>query len=101
VISEEKFSPDNFKKWLNSHGNENYSMSRIKFKNSLIGVCVESKINSKRLMCKMEAETENLSEMAEDFCENGGKIIEVDEKHFIIEVSKGQFSIHRCYVKKA
>ena len=49
----------------------------------------------------MKAEGSNLEEIAMDFRENGGQIIEVEGKEFTVEVTSGCFTINRAYVKKA
>jgi hypothetical protein len=39
-------------------------------------------------------------ELALDFRKNGGKILEVSGRDFLIEVSSGRFTIPRNYVKR-
>ena len=65
-----------------------------------IGCFVESKVDYKKVKNKMTSENENIDKMAEDFVENGGKILEVNGSEFLIEVSSGTFYLKRMYCHK-
>ena len=95
-----KLSLDDFKHWMETHQEEHH-MERPR--DSFIGICVEPKstLSPKRLMTKMQTDEENLSEIAADFQQYGGVVVDVDGMNFMIEVDSGKFSIHRCYVTKS
>ena len=65
---------------------------------SLIGSLVESKISLKRLITRMETQEGDLEEVAKDFHKNGGTIIEENGYNLLIEVSTGNFLIHKTYL---
>ena len=95
---DKNFSLDNFKKWMRKH-NDEPKMGRSY--NPLIGVSVESKINARKLCDKIQAEEGDIENLSEDFANNGGRIKEVDDKHFLIEVDTGSFYILRNYVRRS
>lgn len=66
-----------------------------------VGLQVESKISTKKLMAVMQPEEGDTEELAKDFIENGGVITDVDEKLFLIEVDSGTFYISRSYVSRS
>ena len=97
----DKFSFDNFRKWMGNHKTD-YQIDSLKPQNGLVGTCVESKISQSKLESKISTEEEiEIEELAYDFAENGGVITEADDSTFVIEVDSGVFSIHKCYVTQA
>ncbi|MHA2428133.1 MAG: hypothetical protein ACXADB_08935 [Candidatus Hermodarchaeia archaeon] len=98
-MNDEKFlNVNDFKKWMrDQEDQESMKVEKI----DLTGTEVESKVNSKRLVENMWPENGQEIELALDFRKNGGKILEVVGKNFLIEVSSGTFSIPRNYVKRA
>jgi maltodextrin utilization protein YvdJ len=69
---------------------------------SLVGVSVESKVSAKKIAEQMTPDDDSTAqELAIDFKENGGTIIETDGKDFRIEVDSGSFFIARNYVRRA
>jgi hypothetical protein len=94
---EEYLSLDNFKKWMNTQ-NEFSSKIEKKFP---IGVQVETKISSKKLATVMSLENGQEGRVIKDFMKNGGKIVEVNGKEFLIEVTMGSFYINKNYVRQA
>lgn len=100
-MSRPNFSFDDFKKWMDSHDNkESETHEPYQFENNFLGLKVESKINSRKLLSKVIAEEGELEELIVDFKKHGGEIIEVNGKDFLIEVSSGKFYLSRYYVKK-
>lgn len=93
------FSPDDFKKWLKQQDSEPASHS--KKSRDVIGMTVESKVTSRKLASVMEAEQGDACDLAVDFRENNGVIIDTDGKRFLIEVESGTFFIPRQYVSEA
>ena len=91
------FSPDDFKQWIKE--NEKHETKKQK-QNNLIGLMVESKISSKRLMANIKSKDGDPFELSHDFKENGGFIYDVEGRNFLIEVSSGFFYIPRFLVKK-
>ena len=91
-------SLEDFKKWIAEQKpveGESKSLSR------LIGLAVESKISAKRLAVNISSHDGNLHEICEDFRKNGGKIADIRDHEFLIEVTTGGFYIKRCFVKKS
>lgn len=94
----DKFSLDNFKKWMRQHKDD----SVLKPQSRLVGLSVECKIPAKQLVEKILTKNDDLLEtLADEFCENGGTIKDVDQKRFLIEVQSGEFFVHRAYVRRA
>jgi hypothetical protein len=98
-MNDEKFlNVNDFKKWMkDQEDQESMGIEKI----DLTGTAVESKVNSKRLVDNMWSENGQEIELALDFRKNGGKILEVLGKNFLIEVLSGTFTIPRNYVKRA
>lgn len=89
------FRLENFKKWMT----EQKPLATTQSK--LIGLKVESKIkNVKRIAKNIQSNDGDIIEMADDFIKDGGQIVEVENKDFLIEVDSGIFQIHRCFVRK-
>ena len=96
-----KFTLDNFKKWMKDQPTNDHSINRIPTKNKdLIGVCVESKIELKKLISKMKSD-DDLKEVAQLFIEEGGVICGTEGKVFTIKTSLGKFTIPRYYVRRS
>ena len=93
---EPSFSLGDFKKWMRIHENENTQK-----KCPLFGIKVESKINSKRLLSKIQVEEGNLKEVAKEFKKYGGIILEsYSDNILLIEVDSGSFKISKSYIRK-
>ena len=99
-MSKPNFTFDDFRKWIQDQ-NDFESIGKPEKQNSHIGTPVESKAGVKRLVANMEPEVGELHELALDFKRDGGTIVGVDGKMFMIEVDSGQFMIPRHYVRKA
>lgn len=89
------FSLDHFKKWMKSQ-NEFDSKITKKFP---IGEKVESKVGPKKLIEVMTLEDGQLNRVVKDFIKNGGKIKEVIEREFLVEVTMGSFTVPKNYVR--
>lgn len=88
------FNFNEFKKWMDNQQDN-------KSKTNLIGLKVESKINYRRLLSRIqETKQGDLETVAKEFKNNGGKITEADGNDVLIEVSSGSFIVHRMYIKK-
>jgi hypothetical protein len=88
---------NDFKKWMKDQEDQEAMKAE---KIDLAGTEVESKVNSRRLVENMWTEEGHEIELALDFRKNGGKILEVSGRDFLIEVSSGRFTIPRNYVKR-
>lgn len=86
------FNFADFKKWIK---NQDDSPNKI-----IIGLTVESKISTKKLLSKIECQDGDIEEVTKDFKKNGGIINEVNGHIFLIEVASGTFLVHRMYVTK-
>lgn len=95
----DKFSFDNFKKWMESHP-QDYTVERPEQANELVGAHVKSKVQLKKLMNHMEAESGDLEVVANEFMEHGGTITNSEDRSVLIETKSGSFSISKCYIKK-
>lgn len=87
------FSVDNFKKWMKNQKEFNSNI-----KNPLVGEQVVSKISAKKLQNTITLEDGYLNKVVKDFAKNGGKIKEVLDKEYLVEVTNGTFYISKNYV---
>jgi hypothetical protein len=95
----EFFPVNDFRRWMKDHSaDEEFKPSRKKI--NPIGLTVESKVGSRRLLQKMQPESGEIEELSMDFLSEGGTVIDVDGKTFLIEVASGEFYIERRYVSK-
>lgn len=94
---EDMFSIYDFKKWMSEHAMEECTSTPIK---KGIGVEVESRVGMKRLVAKMQPEEGETLELAKEFKDNGGKILDRDGIYMMIEVANGTFIIPRSCVRK-
>jgi len=88
------FNLNDFKKWIHTQQDEGPSRPHM------IGVKVESKVNLKKLISRMDAQDGIEEELAKDFKKNGGVVSEVDGSNILIEVDSGSFIIHKMYIKR-
>jgi len=96
---EPSFSLGDFKKWMAS---QSKPTPKARGHAELVGMHVESKISIKRLMTKMTADEGDLTELANDFRQNGGTIVDSDkDDNVLIEVDAGSFTIPKFFVKKS
>jgi hypothetical protein len=93
-----RLSLEDFKKWIAEQKQPVEDKSKSLSK--LIGLAVESKISAQRLAVNINSYDGNLHEICEDFRKNGGKIADIKDHEFLIEVTTGGFYIKRCFVKK-
>lgn len=96
----DKFSVDDFKKWMSCHNESQHEFIKT---NPLVGTKVEPKIDSDRIAVKMTADDlDDEFSLAESFERDGGEICDVDGKLFRIKLESGDtFYIHRCYVRRS
>jgi hypothetical protein len=90
------FSPDDFKQWMQNQVGFSASIPKVGY----IGLTVNPMIPKKRIaphMCVIEG---MLDELVGDFAKHGGKVVEVDGKHLVVEVSSGSFSIPQNCVRQ-
>jgi len=99
MSSNPTFSFDDFRKWMKDQNDQGDSHIK-RPKKSLIGTIIESKVSLKKLISKMDLDEGDSYEVACDFHENGGTIVQVDGKNFLIEVDSGLFYIRRVYVRR-
>jgi len=92
-------SLDDFKKWMEEQEQTVPPEAEEALANT--GYDVQSKIPLKRLRTRIEIEEGDEQEICADFLENGGTVIDTDNKRLMIEVSCGSFSIHRMYVERS
>lgn len=68
-------------------------------KGTKIGLYVESKIGMKKLISKINLEEGSIENIAKEFIDDGGQIVETNDNYFLIKVNSGSFYINRTYVK--
>lgn len=88
------FNLNDFKKWIHNQQEEKQP------KSNLLGVHVESKINVKKLISRIDVQEGEEIEIAKEFKQNGGTISEIDGTNLLVEVESGSFIIHKMYVKR-
>lgn len=90
---EPELSLNDFKKWMSV---QKYEVSS---KHKLRGSYVESKLQLKKLITRMDVDQGDLFEMAKDFKRRGGTILECDgDNILLIEVASGTFRIPKFFV---
>ncbi|MCK9459700.1 MAG: hypothetical protein M0R80_08680 [Proteobacteria bacterium] len=90
------FSLDDFKRWMKQQTGfaTNLPSSYV------IGATVDSGIPKSKLAPKMCVREGNLEELVKDFVKTGGKIIDIDGKHLVIETTSGSFSIPKVCIRR-
>jgi hypothetical protein len=86
-----KFSPDNFKKWVQEHKDQ-FEPKLLK-KSMVIGTLVESKIGMKKLINNVTVQSGTSKQIIKDFLRYGGTIEEVKGSEVLIKVDNGSFLI--------
>jgi hypothetical protein len=94
-MSRPNFSLDDFKKWMKDHGD--LSVNNFE-RRSVEGTLVESKISNRKLAEKIIIEEGELYDIVIDFQENGGTVVEVNDRNLLVRVATGLFYIPRKYV---
>lgn len=99
-MDDDKFSLDNFKKWMRHDKSIAPKMKMERTEETFIGLEVEPKISIKRLSSVIEIDNGLTEEVIADFKKNGGRITSVEGKNFMIECDSGSFVIARHYVTR-
>jgi hypothetical protein len=94
-MSRPNFSLDDFKKWMKDNGD--FSIDNFE-RRSVEGTLVESKISNRKLAEKIIVEEGELHDIVVDFQENGGTVVEVNDRNLLVRVATGLFYIPRKYV---
>jgi hypothetical protein len=92
-----EFNVNNFKRWIKNQEEDD------DVEQELLGKKVESKINFKKLVSRiniLDPEEGEEELLAKEFRQEGGIVSDIDGNNFLIEVSSGSFTIHKMYVKK-
>lgn len=92
-----QFSLYDFKKWMGHNGVERFGMAG---RRKSEGAEVEPRLPLKRFANKMEADEGDIVEMAHEFRDNGGLVIEANGDTFMIKVANGTFRIPRSCVRR-
>ena len=87
------FDLNNFKKWIKNHEDSNLNSESV-----LVGINVESKFSSKKIVKHMSADEGCLQKMAKEFSENGGVVKESEGEELLVEVASGRFYVNKKYV---
>lgn len=95
-----KFSLDDFKKWMESQKDDHEEPKQPRKVSELIGIQVESKVSERKLIAKMVVEDGEPDDIALDFINEGGTIVDVNGRNFLIEVESGTFYIERHCIRR-
>lgn len=90
------FSLDDFKLWMQAQSGFATEIPRARF----VGLSVDPCIPRKKLAPRMCVREGSLEELVVDFSKHGGKVVEIDGKHLVVEVRSGSFSIPECCVRR-
>lgn len=90
-------SVDGFKKWMNEN-----EVKRIGLQKETDdgGFWVEPRVSTRKIMSRIDIEDGDAFDVAEDFRDNGGKVMQMDGDLFLIEVDAGSFMVPRRYCRK-
>lgn len=88
------FNLDDFQKWIEEQ--EETNPPKAEFSE---GDFVKSSVSFKKLVAKISSDQEIHREVCKEFYMNGGTIVNIKEKSFIVEVASGKFSISKIYVE--
>jgi hypothetical protein len=91
------FSVDDFKKWMSDQSGFSIEVPRG---SRYVGLEVEPNIPKRKLGPKICVREGTLSELVEDFVKKGGKVIEIDGMHLVVEVDSGSFSIPQHCIRR-
>jgi len=103
MIKKSDISLDDFKKWIEEESKQDYKIEEY-FENQnddYIGCDVISKISLKKIYLKAEVDEGYAEEVCADFYKNGGKITDVVDDNFLIEVDSGSLYLRKSYVEEA
>ena len=92
-----QFSMNEFRRWMNENGSSRFAMNG---RRKSEGAEVEPRVTMRKFVGKMEAEEGDLVEMARDFRDNGGVVVESNGDCFLVKVECGLFRIARSCVKR-
>jgi len=95
-----KFSLDDFKKWMEFQKDGHEGQGQPKRTSDLIGIQVESKVSERKLIARMVPENGEAEDLALDFINEGGIVVDVNGKNFLIEVDSGTFFIARHCIRR-
>lgn len=90
------FSVDEFKRWMKQQAGFSINLPM----SYEIGVTVDSGIPKNKLAPKMCVREGNLEELVNNFARSGGKVIDIDGKHLVVETTSGSFSIPKICVRR-
>jgi hypothetical protein len=101
-MNKRQISLPDFKNWLCEQKDlsEFFNISRDSETagEEFIGRAVRSKVSEKKLMERIETDEDAIS-LVQEFLEDGGTIVSVDDKKYQIEVQAGSFYIPKFCVK--
>ncbi len=93
--SSSPFSLNDFRKWMTKQKDQ---PSRNEQSN-LIGTFVEPRLSARKTATKMKSQDSDIQEMAIDFKNYGGLVLEMDkEQNVLIEVDSGTFKIPTFFI---
>lgn len=102
MIKKSDISLDDFKKWIEEESKQDCSIEEDldNLDDDYNGREVVSKISLRKIHLKAEVDEGYSEEVCLDFFENGGKIIDIVDDNFLIEVQSGLLYIKKSYVEE-
>ena len=95
---ESDFCIDDFKNWMSSNSlSSRFDFNAKHLLKKGIGIEVESKVNLRKLVSKIDPEGGDALVLAKEFREYGGRVLDVDGSLYLVEVDSGSFTIPRAY----
>ena len=88
------FSLDDFKKWIKTE-------ETPAIEEGCVGVEVQATVGLKKLMTRCRPHDGDKVEVCKEFFEDGGTILEEDQKRFLIAVESGSFFVPKECVETA
>jgi hypothetical protein len=93
------FSLFGFKKWISEQKDLSEFFDVDDVDSGIIGESINSRVSPKKLMIKSKPGEGELEDLVEEFANDGGIVLESNEKYFLVEVSSGNFYVPKFYVK--
>lgn len=92
-MSKKPLSLDDFKKWMETQEEDTAPSEDVEVK-------VQSLISPRKLAAKMTVEEGEEEELAKDFSDNGGIVLETNDETLLIKVDTGSFYLNGKYVEQ-
>lgn len=95
-------SVNDFKNWLSEHNDSSdffFGQNPEDPTEKYVGMAVRSKVSGKKLLEKIETESDSSQQLVTEFVNDGGSVLKVEPKRVLIETESGEFYLPRFCVK--